>query len=361
MPKFSNKNSSLKNIVVVGASAGGVEAMLNLFPHLPADFNAAILVVLHMPPHGVTNLHNIINQKSAIPAVLAEDDMPIERNKIYCARPDMHLIVEQERMLLRRGPRENHYRPAIDVLFRSAAFHYRERVIGIVLSGTLNDGTSGMWAIKEAGGIAVTQSSEDALFDSMPANVHDYVKVDYDLPAYEMAPLLEKLTRKKIKLSSQMNEEKLAILQKEIEIAKNKNALKMGLYQNRELTPYTCPDCHGALVQIVEGNLIRFRCHTGHSYTVDALLAGITKNIENDLWQAMRGMEEGNMLLENIAKELNQEGKTKIADKFQEQAEIILEKSRRIHRIVSKTDRMSKENVLQGKVKNKNTLQMNQH
>lgn len=358
MPKHDSVHSSTPYIIVIGASAGGVEAILDIVPNLPEDINAAIFVVLHMPPHGVTNLHHVINNKSTIPAVLAEDEMSIERGKIYCARPDMHLILEKNKVLLRRGPRENHYRPAVDVLFRSAALHFKEKTIGVVLSGTLNDGTSGMWTIKEAGGITITQSASDALFDGMPSSAEEFAQIDYTLPAKEMGKLLGNLTHIQIKPVKKMNQQQLATLRKEIDIAKNKNALKMGIYQERELTPYTCPDCHGALVKIEEGDLVRFRCHTGHSYTADALLAGITENIENDLWQVMRGMEEGNLLLESIGEQFDRAGKDLIANKFYDQAKIILDKSRNIHNIVSKTDRMSKENIEQDKVKNQENLQV---
>jgi two-component system chemotaxis response regulator CheB len=183
-----------RDVVVVGASAGGVEALVDLAASLPADLPAAVLVVLHVPPTGTSALPHILNRHGPLRAGHASDGEPIARGRIYVAPPDRHLLVRPGQVHLTLGPPENGHRPAIDPLFRSAARSYGSRVIGVVLSGTLDDGTAGMLAIKARGGLGVVQGPADARYPGMPGSAATHAKIDHVLAAASMGQLLARLT-----------------------------------------------------------------------------------------------------------------------------------------------------------------------
>lgn len=183
------------DIIVIGASAGGVEALVILTGSLPRELAATVFIVLHVPAQSPSMLPEILNYAGRLKAVSATDNADIEYGHIYIAPPDFHLLVEREHMRVVHGPRENRHRPAIDPLFRSAAQAYGPRVIGVILTGSLNDGTGGLQAIKRCGGLAVVQAPQDARFPSMPTSAMEHVKVDYTLPLAQIGPLLERLSR----------------------------------------------------------------------------------------------------------------------------------------------------------------------
>ena len=182
------------DVVVVGASAGGVEALAALAHALPAVFGAPILVVLHVPPTGTSVLPGILSRAGRLPAVHARDGETVEAGHIYVAPPDSHLLISGRLLQLTRGPRENGHRPAIDPLFRSAAASHKRRAAGVVLSGTLDDGTAGLFAIKQGGGATLVQDPAEALYGAMPASAIAYVQPDYVLPTAELADVLVRLT-----------------------------------------------------------------------------------------------------------------------------------------------------------------------
>ena len=345
-PHQSGEESIQRNIIVIGASAGGVEAILKITRKIPADLPAAIFIVHHFPPHTESDLHQIINRDCKIPAVQAQNGVTFEIGKIYCARANQHLLLEGGKILLTKGPRENRFRPSIDALFRSAAYEYKERVIGVILSGTLNDGTAGMYSIKRFGGLTVIQEPSDAVFDSMPKDVVKHVEVDYQMPANRIGELLSALTQKTHKFVVNELPDYEELIELEVNIAKNENALREGVFELGEFTGLACPDCHGAVKQYHEGDMIRFRCHTGHSFTLDALLFGITENIEKDLWRVMRGMEENNFVLKTLALRLKDAGQVEEAKRFTDKAKEIIAKSRVIHGIIEDVKILSKDSVV---------------
>jgi two-component system chemotaxis response regulator CheB len=208
---------------------------------------------------------------------------------------------------------------------------YGPRVIGVVLSGYLDDGTSGLWSVKRLGGLAVVQDPEDAAFPDMPANVLEFVEADHVVPIAELAALLNKLTNEPAPPKLKIKKEDLEKLEIELAIARHDDAFRMGIIEKGELTAFTCPDCHGALTKLIEGNLIRFRCHTGHAYTISALLSEVTESVESTMTQAMRGLEETNMLLEQLGRHFEEADKKEVAAIFFQKAQEMAKRSRIIH------------------------------
>ncbi|MCX2478332.1 chemotaxis protein CheB [Pedobacter sp. MC2016-15] len=302
-----------RDIIVIGASAGGFEALKKLILDLPADFEASIFIVWHMSPDLRGVLPDVFNKLNTIHAANAYDNEPIVGNRIYVAPPDHHLLVEEGKVRVTRGPKENRFRPAVDPLFRSAAYAYGSRVIGVVLSGGLDDGTAGLWRIKYSGGTTIVQDPADAEVPSMPESALREVEVDYTVPVSALADLLVELVKDTNIVSTLIKDEKTKI---EINIAAQQNALHKGSLDIGAMSPYTCPECHGVLSKIVDGNLIRFRCHTGHAYSLDTLLSLLTEEIEDSLYSAIRGMDESIILLNHIGDHLAEENQLQRAAIF---------------------------------------------
>ncbi len=243
---------ALRDIVVIGTSAGGVHALQSLVRRLPGDLPAALFVVLHTSPGGKSILPEILSRAGALPAVAAQDGSEIENGRICVALNDRHLLVEKGRVRVVFGPRENLFRPAIDPLFRSASRAYGSRVIGILLSGTLDDGCAGLAEIREKGGLAVVQEPSDAEFPQLPLNAIHRVNVDRVLPVAEIAALLiREVTR--------------PVAEEEISVTTNK--------QDRHFTGLTCPDCQGPIYE-QHGSGLQFRCIAGHSYSPETMRIG---------------------------------------------------------------------------------------
>jgi two-component system chemotaxis response regulator CheB len=333
---------STQNIVVIGASAGGISPMKELVKGLPSNYKGTIFIVLHIPAASETELPRILSNAGPLKAVLAKDDEPFKPGMIYVAPSDHHLLLHNGRMVVRRGPKENCFRPSIDVLFRSAAHEYRSRVVGIILSGVLNDGTSGAWAIERLGGTVILQDPSEAQQPQMVENVLEYVKPHYTLPASTMGAKLVDLAKKKA-VSKDVSARLLERLKTEVIIAKQDNAFEMGIMEMGELTPFTCPDCHGTLVRLKEGELIRFRCHTGHAYTSSSLLADVTGSVESMLWQSMRGMEEMSMLLKQIGEHFKERGNVATSALFREQASDAARRAQIIHDSLFEMRRLSED------------------
>ena len=288
-----------KHLVVIGASAGGIETLRELVAGLPRDFPAAICVVLHSSPQSPGVLGAILTRAGSLPAHNARDRERLEPGHIYVAPPDYHLVIEPGRVRITKGPRENRFRPAIDPLFRSAAQVYGPAAIGVVLTGNLDDGTAGLWTLKQLGGTAIVQDPEDALFPSMPRSALEHVRVDFTVPLGQLPSLLVRLTS--VELDSREDITAPETVEVEVKIAKEENALDAGLQQIGDPSKFACPECHGVLLQIKEGRRMRFRCHTGHAYSLDSLVAAVNEGIEDGLWNAVRALEEGHMLMAAMA------------------------------------------------------------
>lgn len=287
-------------IIVIGASAGGYAVLQRMVAALPADLPAALFIVWHLPPDSVGLLPEVLNRARALPAAHARDGEKIIPGRIYVAPPDWHLLVEPGHVRVTRGPKENHFRPAVDPLFRSAAFAYGPRVIGVVLSGALDDGAAGLRTVKRRGGTAVVQDPHDAEVSQMPFSAIHATEVDYVLPAAELAALLVQLSQERAAAPSEdaMNDDEQT--QIEIRIAAGENALEAGVMQLGAPSPFTCPECHGVLLSLKDGEQRRYRCHTGHAFSADSLLAAVTSGSEDQLWSAQRSLEESQLLLTHL-------------------------------------------------------------
>jgi two-component system chemotaxis response regulator CheB len=296
-----------RDIVVIGASAGGIYALRDLVASLPDDFAATIFIVQHVAAHTTSYLPHILNQAGKLKAAHPTDGERIQAGHIYVAPPDHHLLVENDQVLVKKGPKENGFRPSIDALFRSAAYTYGPRVIGVVLTGLLTDGTSGMWSVKRLGGISVIQEPREALYASMPQSVAQNVAVDYTVSIDGLGALLSELIQENVSARPILLPQEETRMAKEVKIAEQHSAFDMNIMEEGEFTLLTCPECHGSLVSIQEGKLIRYRCHTGHGFTATSLLAGVNHSAEESLWSAIRSLEETVILLNQTARTLAEE------------------------------------------------------
>ena len=308
-------------IIAVGASAGGIPALETFVAGLPSDLPAAVFVVMHMRDYQISCLPEIFDRKGPLPAALARDGEEVRSGRIYVARAGHHLLVDDGYVGVKAGPKENRFRPSIDALFRSAAYTNRERVIGIILSGMLGDGTSGLWTIKRFGGVTIVQDPKEAPFDAMPLSALEQVEVDYTLPAGEIGPLVAGLSRTNPGGAVQLPDGITERVRKEVEVAASEDSFSKAIMNFGELTPFTCPECHGTLARIMEGTLLRYRCHTGHAFSANALISGVTDSIEASLWNALRAMEEGVMLLEHMATHLGSLSRAEEAKMFAQKAQ----------------------------------------
>lgn len=277
-----------RDIVVVGASAGGIQTLQQLVCLLPADFPAAMLIVQHLSPDTKSHLAEILD-RGPLPASFAKDQDPIRHGHIYVAPNNCHLLVEPDQVRVVRGPRENRHRPAIDPLFRSAAWAYGPRVVGVILTGYLDDGSAGLWAIKTCGGTTIIQDPAEALYSDMPENAALAVDVDYTLGISEIAPLLVRLAREPI--DSHREFVRPAGMKTEIEFAKMDRDIT-DMSSIGKLSPFTCPTCRGALWELKDGDILRYRCHTGHAFSKESLLSEQSVAIEDALYSALRAVEE---------------------------------------------------------------------
>ena len=330
-----------RDIVVIGASAGGVSALEQLVKAIPGDFPGSIFIVLHTPPFSPSRLPEILSRVGALEAIHPKGKEKVERGKIYVAPPDQHLLIEDGHVVITKGPKENRFRPSIDALFRSAAYEYGTRVIGVVLTGALDDGTSGLWTIKRLGGVAICQDPEEATFPEMPRSVLEYVETDYTLKVAEMGAVLARLVAEPVKEQQKVPKAEMELLELEVKIAMSDNAFERGIMEKGDMAAFTCPSCHGALVKLQEGQRVRYRCHTGHSFTASALLAGITETVEETLWQAMRGLEETAMLLQHIGEHIMDGGDHEAADLFLKKANETADRARVVHDSIFKHERLS--------------------
>jgi two-component system chemotaxis response regulator CheB len=312
-----------RDLVVIGASSGGIEALRRLVQRFPPDLAAAVLVVVHTPAESVGLLPKILDKIGPLPAKHPRDGERIQPGFIYVAPPNRHLLVSDSRLRLSSGPRENRFRPAIDPLFRTAASAGGSRVIGIVLSGAQNDGTSGLRLIKESGGLTMVQRPDDALVDSMPLSAIAHVAVDYVLDAEGLGERVGALVK-----GGRSRDAAIRVAERSASAVPTHpdsgrpdpaDAGSAGLRSEAALPPpstLTCPDCGGVLWELEEDGLLRYRCHVGHAYTAEALESFHSDRVEGALWHALRALEEAADLRRRLATRAGDQGMPAIAQGY---------------------------------------------
>jgi two-component system chemotaxis response regulator CheB len=292
--------NELKRIIVIGASAGGFKAVSELISVIPDGLNTAILVVIHLSQTSQVDIIQNYFDKGHYNCIIPEDNETITAGHLYIAPPDYHMLVNGQSICLTKGAHENRWRPSVDGLFRSAAAEYNSKVIGIVLSGMLDDGTSGMWAIKQCGGICIVQEPAEAEYPDMPNSVLNNMEIDHRVPVKEMGYIIDDIFSKpepepvavpeEIKLEAAITVRLLSDIT-ELE--------KIGVHSN-----YTCPDCGGGLFEMKNEPALRYRCFTGHVYTATTLLQKQNEQLEESVWISIRMLEERrNLLLQMAGKE----------------------------------------------------------
>jgi two-component system chemotaxis response regulator CheB len=322
------------DIIVVGASAGGVEALVTLTRLLPRKLPAAVFVVLHVPAQSPSFLPDILNRAGVLKAVHATDNLEIKHSRIYIAPPDHHMLVEHGKVRVVHGPKENRHRPAIDPLFRSAALSYGPRVTGVILTGALDDGTAGLLAVKRRGGIAIVQDPNEAFYSSMPLSALENVEVDYTLPLASIGPLLGGLAQEPAKekggypVSEDMEEEtKLTEMDTSI--------IHTGGHIGTP-SAFSCPECGGVLWEIQDGDLLRFRCRVGHAFSIESVLAEQAEALEEALWVALKTLQESADLSQRLAQQARKRGQEWLAKRFDEKLHEAEQRTELIKRVLLK-------------------------
>jgi two-component system chemotaxis response regulator CheB len=330
--RTANKSDKLQ-VLVIGTSAGGLQALIKLISQLQANFPIPILIVQHISADATGSvLLNEMKVHSKLKCSFAAEGTTIAPGHLYIAPSNYHLMIgNDKKILLTKGAHENRSRPAIDPLFRSAAVAFGNKVIGILLTGYLDDGTSGLSAIKRCGGICIVQDPKDAQYPEMPKNALNLVKVDYCIPISEMGGVLDRLVVKKQGKAKPIPKDILI----EAEIAKRVLSDLPSVNALGEQVPFNCPGCGGVLWKIGKGAGMRYRCHTGHAYTLAALSAEQANKIEETMWTALRMFEERKNLLTTMAKE----GKGSVAKSAMDRAKLLEVHIKRIRVILESNDK----------------------
>ncbi|GAA1781904.1 chemotaxis protein CheB [Luedemannella flava] len=306
-----------RDVIVVGASAGGVEALRVLVARLPDDLPAAVLIVLHVPRSGPSALPLILSRVTNLPVRPAVDGEPLRHGRVYVAPVDRHLLLLGNRIRLSRGPAENGHRPAIDPLFRSAARAFGPRVIGVVLSGSRDDGAAGLAAIADRGGTTVVQDPADAIFPSMPLAALEHVNADKVLPLAEIGEALGDLCRLPAPEGQVLHDDPTL----DAEVAMS----DLGPITADELpghpAGYGCPACGGSLYELIGKPVPRYRCRVGHAWSPESLLEEQAAALESALWMALRALEEKVVLSRRLAETNRLHGHTAARDRYRAQAE----------------------------------------
>ncbi len=322
------------DIIVVGASAGGVEALIGIVATLPRKLSAAVFIVLHIPAQSPSLLPTILKRFTSLEAIHPEDGAKIEHGYIYVAPPDHHMLIEQGKVRIVRGPKENRHRPAVDPLFRSAANVYGSRVVGVVLTGSRDDGTAGLLAIKRCGGIAVVQDPNEALYPSMPTSALENVEIDYTLLLADIGPLLERLAREEAQGeggSPMADDMEMEIRQDEADTTIMNSEAHVGMP-----SPFSCPGCGGVLWEIQDGELLRFRCRVGHGFSIESMMDEQAETLESALWVAMKTLQESAELSRRMARQAQQRGQDWMARRFEVRFQEIQQRVALIQRVLLK-------------------------
>ncbi|HKT79722.1 MAG TPA: chemotaxis protein CheB [Vicinamibacterales bacterium] len=305
-----------RDVVLIGASAGGLEPLLIILDRLPFDLHACLLVVMHTPAEASGALASILDRNTKLAVSVAVDGDRLRHGHVYVAPPDHHLIVDKRSIRIVRGPRENGFRPAIDPLFRTAAREFDGRVVAIILSGALDDGMYGLSVVKQRGGIAIVQDPDEALVSSMPRSAIDHVDVDYIEGSAAIAGLITRLSSEELEGETKMARRK----QLEPQLPAEGTEVSTMREMYGAPSALTCPDCGGALWEIEDGRLVRYQCHTGHQFAPDSLQAEQHQKVDSALWNAVRVLEEHAELKLRMARRAESNGLSTVSAGFEDGA-----------------------------------------
>lgn len=324
-----------RDIIAIGASAGGLSALTRLFGAMPKDCAPTVFVVLHITPNAHSVLPLLLNRIGWLPAFHPVDGEPIRPGHVHVAPPDHHLLIHRDRVLIRRGPRENRTRPAVDPLFRSAGVAFGSRVVGVVLSGTLDDGASGLRAVRRCGGIGVVQDPNDAEWPGMPQSAVDRGEADHVLPLDRMADFLARLTTEPAPASPPVPFD----VATEAKIAEQEFTTVSDDTQTvGKPTTLSCPECGGGLSEIHDGPVLRFRCQVGHAYSPETMEAAQAESIEKALWVALRTHEDRVELFRRLADHARERGQNRLASTWDKQMQEARKNAELLRTVLSKPE-----------------------
>jgi two-component system, chemotaxis family, protein-glutamate methylesterase/glutaminase len=321
------------NVIVIGASTGGVSALFELAAGLPADINAVIGIVLHVGGNS-SLMPELLSARCALPAVHAADGDRLERGKIFVAPPDHHMMFTSEAVRLTRGPRENHARPAIDPLFRSVAIAWGPRAIGVVLTGALDDGTAGLAAIKDCGGVGIVQDPLTAVEPSMPASALANVAVDACLAVADIPAALMARVGKVPAAAPSAPPPRLLLENRIFEGKQTMQQTLEDLAAVAKLSTLTCPECGGGLWELKDAKPLRYRCHTGHGFSARSLEKAQAELSEHAIWSSVRALREREMLLRRLAGVAEATGDTNQAEAGRLQADRVREQAEQLGKLL---------------------------
>jgi two-component system chemotaxis response regulator CheB len=299
-----------RDVVAIGASAGGVEALAFLCTKLPAQFPATILITLHLPSHSASTLDRILSESGHLPATFARDGDTLKKGQILLAPPGHHLIADRDRLVLGKGPRENNARPAIDPMLRSVAVCCGARAIGVVLTGTLGDGASGLQAIQQCGGITVVQDPDDAAFPDMPRAALSQSMPDHIVRLADLPLVLNSLVHQPVGEPNPVPES----IRFEVGIASGQPTSMRDMDRIGRRSVLTCPDCNGVMWEIDDNDLYHYRCHVGHAYGADTMEFALDENLRRALGSALRALEERIAMTERLRGQASNRGHNQSAD-----------------------------------------------
>jgi two-component system, chemotaxis family, protein-glutamate methylesterase/glutaminase len=324
-----------RDIVAIGTSAGGFEALLFLAKGFPQNFPASILVTIHLPLEFRSSLDEMLTNAGPLAARFATEGEVRQNGRIYIAPPGRHLIVDGEQLSLGKGPRENNARPSIDPMLRSAAVCCGNRAIGAVLTGTLGDGASGLWAIDQTGGMTVVQDPEDAAFPEMPQTALKRMEPDHVVRLRDMPGLLHALVHQPAGEPIEVPDN----LRYEVEIARSGRAGMNGMDWFGARSVLTCPDCGGLMWELNDGAMSRYRCHIGHAYTEELIAVGLDERLKRAMATALRALNERAALVTKLRDQEDSRGRPDLAEpwslraeEFQKEADVIRDAIGRLDR-----------------------------
>lgn len=326
-----------RDILTIGTSAGGFEALRFLAGEFPRDLPASVVVVIHLSGQFRSSLDAILTQSGPLPASFAVDGQKLEKSRIYIAPAERHLIVEEEKLRLGSGPRENNVRPSLDPMFRSAALCCGPRTVGAVLTGTQGDGAAGLSALKASGGITVVQDPGDAAFSEMPTLALARSHPDHIVGLAGMPALLEKLVRQPAGAPVPVADN----LEYEVNIASGGRGSMSEMDRIGKRSVLACPDCHGVMWAIEDDDLIRYRCHEGHAYSAELMSLALDDDLRRAFASALRALEERIALARKLEAQASASGRNLSAKSWSDKAREFEEEARVIRNSIKRTDELA--------------------